>query len=93
LVIAPLSEGLYSTFFLSPLGLPTGLLGLVSMLFHGEPGYEAAIWVGLVPSHQVVTGLGHLYIALANGLFWAMAYGFVGFVVDRIRVGRSREVT
>jgi hypothetical protein len=41
-VISPLSLGLYSTYFLGPLGFPTGMLGLVSSIFHGLPGYQFA---------------------------------------------------
>jgi len=84
-VISPLSLGLYATFFLFPIGLPTGLIGLVSLLFHGEPGYEAAMWLGLVPSHQLVSGVGQVYVELLNGVFWWLLYGFAGFIVDRVR--------
>jgi hypothetical protein len=84
-VISPLSLGLYATFFLFPVGLPTGLIGLVSLLFHGEPGYEAALWLGLVPSHQIVSGVGQVYVELFNGVFWCLIYGFAGFIVDRAR--------
>ena len=91
LVVSPLSLGLYSTFFLSPLGLPTGLLGLMSSLFHGEPGYQVSIWLGLVPSHEVVTGIGHLYVELVTGLIWAPLYGVVGALIDWVRIARSRQ--
>jgi len=92
LVVSPLSLGLYSTFFASPIGLPSGMLGLVSSLFHGAPGYEAAVWLGLVSSREVVSGVGLVYIELLNGVFWAIVYGLLGFVVDRVCLARSRRV-
>ena len=48
MVVSPLSMGLYATFFLSPLGLVTGLVGLMSSMFHGVPGYDASIYFGVV---------------------------------------------
>jgi len=92
LVISPLSLGLYSTYFLSPFGLPTGMLGLASTLFHGAPGYHVALWLGLVPSHEAVSGRGSFYIELLNGVIWAMAYGLFGFIVDWVRLAHSRTV-
>ena len=93
LVISPLSTGLYSTFFLSPLGFPTGMLGLVSTLFHGAPGYQFALWLGVVPPNEVVSGVGHVYIELLNGVFWAAIYGILGFIVDWARLVHSRRVS
>lgn len=90
LVISPLSLGLYATFFVSPIGLPTGMLGLVSTLFHGPPGYHAARWLGLLPENEVVSGLVSIYVEVLNGIFWALVYGFLGLVIDRVRLARSR---
>ena len=92
MVVSPLSLGLYSTFFLSPLGLPTGMLGLVSTLFHGPSGFHMARWLGLLPSQDVVSGVGHFYVEVLNGLFWAVVYGSLGFVIDRVRIAHSRKV-
>ena len=83
-VISPLSLGLYSTFFLGPFGLPTGMVGLVSVLFHGAPGFHLAQWLELVP-HGVVSGKSHVYVELLNGVIWAVSYGLVGFVADWFR--------
>jgi hypothetical protein len=82
LVVSPLSLGLYATYFVSPLGFPTGMLGLVSMLFHGAPGYQTAIWLGLLPSHEVISGWSTVYVEVLNGIIWAPVYGIVGFVAD-----------
>ena len=90
LVISPFSLGLYATYFAGPFGLPTGMLGLVSTLFHGPPGFHAAHWLGLVPSNEVASGVGSIYVEVLNGLFWATVYGALGLVVDWLRLVRSR---
>jgi hypothetical protein len=91
LVISPLSLGLYATYFAGPFGFPTGMLGLVSSLFHGAPGFHAARWLGLTPANEVVTGGNSFYyIELLNGFLWATVYGAIGLVVDRMRLVRSR---
>jgi hypothetical protein len=89
LIVSPLSLGLYSTYFAGPFGFPTGMLGLASTLFHGAPGYELAIWLRLLPSHQVVSGAGNFYVELLNGVIWAFVYGFVGAMVDWQRNRRN----
>lgn len=82
-VISPLSMGLYATFFTSPWGLVTGLLGLVSVMFHGAVGYNVAIYLGLIQSHTVVSGLQqHLYIEAINAIAWGTVYGVLGWCVD-----------
>lgn len=85
LVVSPLSMGLYATYFLGPLGIVTGMLGLVSLMFHGVPGYKAAVSLGLVPAATVVEGVNHFYVEALNGLFWASVYGALGWVFDRLR--------
>ena len=84
-IVSPLSLGLYSTYFVGPLGLPTGMLGLVSTLFHGAPGYDLSIWLGLV-SAGVVSGVGHAYVELVNGVIWAALYGLLGCALDWLRL-------
>ena len=54
-VVSPLSMGLYATFLASPWGLVTGLLGLVSVMFHGAVGYNVAIYLSLIQSHTVIS--------------------------------------
>ena len=90
-IISPLSIGLYSTYFVGPLGLPTGMLGLVSSLFHGAPGYKAALWLGYQPN-PVVSGFDHVFIEFLNGTFWASVYGLFGFALDWFRSMHSRRV-
>jgi hypothetical protein len=87
LIVSPLSLGLYATYFLSPLGIVTGMIGLLSVLFHGAPGFHITRFLGLVPG-GVIEGVGHLYVETANALVWAVVYGAFGWVIDRVR--RSR---
>ena len=77
--------GLYATYFLGPLGIVTGMLGLLSGMFHGTPGYYISIFVGIVPERTVVEGAGHFYVEAVNGVFWALIYGVLGCVIDYAR--------
>jgi hypothetical protein len=93
LIVSPLSMGLYATYFLGPsgflgpLGLVTGIIGLASLMFHGAPGFHIVRSLDLVPS-GIIEGVGLVYIEIANALVWAVVYGALGWVVDRVR--RSR---
>jgi hypothetical protein len=87
LIVSPVSMGLYATYFLGPLGIVTGMIGLLSGMFHGAPGFRIIRSLGLVPA-GVIEGVGHLYVELANALVWAVVYGALGWVIDRVR--RSR---
>jgi nicotinamide riboside transporter PnuC len=90
-VVGLVSKALYSTYFASPLGLITGLLGLASVLIHGSVGYELAVLFGLVPSRTVVSTFEQsLYIELLTAGVWAMAYGLVGWFVDWKRSQKSK---
>lgn len=84
-VVAPLSMGLYATFYWPYVGLIPGLIGLASSLFHGAPGYEAAIALGLMPSHHVAVGIEHLYVFGLSAIVWALIYGGIGWFMDRHR--------
>ena len=85
LVVAPVSLGLYATYFLGPLGIVTGMIGLLSGMFHGAPGYYISTFVGIVPERTVVEGVGRFYVEAVNGIFWALIYGALGWVVDYAR--------
>ena len=82
-VISPVSLGLYATYFFGPYFIVTGMVGLLSTLFHGAPGYHLCVWSGLV-STGVVSGSGNLAVEAVNGLFWGSVYGGVGAVFDRL---------
>jgi hypothetical protein len=77
--------GLYSTYFLGPFGIVTGMVGLISVMFHGAPGYYISGFLGTVPERTVVEGIGHFYVEVANGIFWALIYGALGCAVDYAR--------
>lgn len=85
LIAAPFSMGLYSTFFLHPVGIVTGLPGLILSMFHGAPGYQISIELGLIPSHTVIAGTNSLLVAAVNGVFWAIIYGLLGYAIDKYR--------
>ena len=84
LIVSPLSMGLYATSFFGPLGIVTGMIGLVSGMFHGAPGFHIVRSLALVPE-GVIEGVGHLYVETANALVWAVVYGALGWVIDRVR--------
>ena len=92
-VISPFSLGLYATFFIPYVGLVPGILGLMSTMFHSAPGYNLAIALGIIPSHQVVGGVGHLYLAAIDAVFWATVYGGLGWLIDWARAKSRKEAT
>jgi len=84
LVISPMSMGLYGTFFLHPVGIVTGMIGLASGMFHGPPGFHIARYFGLIPPPGIVEGLALFHVEAVNALVWATTYGLIGCVVDRL---------
>jgi hypothetical protein len=90
-IVGPFCLGLYATFFASPLGVVTGLIGLTAGLIHGAPGYEIATSIGLVEGHKVVEGTDHLWISGANAIVWGTVYGALGWVVDRLRIRKNAD--
>ena len=85
LIIAPLSLGLYSTYFFGPYGIVTGMVGLVSSMFHGAPGYHISLNLGLIPIGEVVKGTSKILVDIVNGVFWALVYGAIGYGIDLFR--------
>lgn len=88
-IVAPFSMGLYATFFLHWLGLVTGMLGLVMVMFHGALGYEVSIQLGLIPSGIVTTTSSNIIIAAINGFSWGAIYGVIGYFIDKYRKHRQ----
>ena len=86
-VISPVSMGLYSTYFLGPWFIVTGLPGLLLMIFHGSPGFYFCQWTGLLKP-GVVSGSGHILVEVANGVIWAAVYGGLGAALDRRNLAR-----
>jgi len=89
LVASPLSLGLYATYFLGPIGIVTGMVGLVLGLWHGAPGYNICVALGLVPVSTVVEGSSHVAVEIANGVFWGIVYGVLGYGIDRFLNSRK----
>ncbi|MGH6840358.1 MAG: hypothetical protein ACRD33_10760 [Candidatus Acidiferrales bacterium] len=81
LVISPASLGLYILYIVPYVGLVPGIIGLVSSLIHGAPGFEAATALGLRGTH-VVNAQEAVTIDVINGLFWGIVYGALGHVKD-----------
>jgi F0F1-type ATP synthase assembly protein I len=50
------------------------------------------VLLGLVPRGEVVSGIGHIYVELFNGILWGVVYGSLGFLVDRFRGAYPRRV-
>ena len=89
LVASPLSLGLYSTYFLGPFGIVTGMAGLILVLWHVTPGYYICTTLGLVPERTVVEGSSQVVVQIANGIFWGAVYGVLGYGIDRFRLRRK----
>ena len=88
-IVAPFSMGLYATYFLHWLGLVTGMLGLVMVMFHGSLGYQASIQLGLIPSGIVTTTSSNIIIAVINGFSWGAIYGLIGYFFHKYRRHRK----
>ena len=88
-IVAPFSMGLYATFFIPFIGLPTGMLGLAMVMFHSAPGYQLAIELQLIPSGVVTTASSNIIIAIINGVAWGLIYGIIGYVIDKYRNNRQ----
>lgn len=91
-IVAPFSMGLYGTFFINPLGIVTGILGLVMVIFHSSPGYQIAIRLELIPSGVVTTESGNVIIAIINGFVWSAIYGVLGYFIDKYRNTRKNPI-
>lgn len=85
-IVSPVSMGLYSWFFLSPLGLIPGFVGLVLESIHGPPGFHLAISLGLVRGVEVASDPAQqAIIEVINAIVWSLFYGLLGYVVDYVR--------
>lgn len=84
-IVAPFSMGLYATYFLHWLGLVTGMLGLILVMFHSAVGYEISLHLGLIPKGVVTTTSSNIIIAVVNGFSWGAIYGAIGYLIDIYR--------
>ena len=91
-VASPASMGLYSLYFAGPIpGVFGMLVGLPLSMFHGVPGYEIALWTGLIPPRTVVDDTQRIYLWFIDGIFWALVYGLVGWGIDTFRSHRYAQ--
>lgn len=89
LVASPVSLGLYATYFLGPVGIVTGMAGLVLVLWHVAPGYYICTTLGFAPTHTVIEGTLQLAVEVTNGIFWGVVYGVLGRGIDRFRLNHK----
>ncbi len=90
-VASPWSLGLYATYFVPYVGLPSGMVGLFLVLVHGIPGFELAKHFGLIAPTSVVEGAGHFYVEALNALVWGPLYGAIGWILDRVHKAQPSE--
>lgn len=85
LVVSPVSSGLYLLGFLLPLiGLIPALVGGMLTMFHGVPGYQLSIFLGIQEPGVVVEGYYvETWIQGLSGVFWGVTYGIIGFILDK----------
>ncbi len=91
-VIAPISFGLYSWYFVSAIGVVPGMIGLILVMIHEAPGFHLAVNLGLVPAGKVVTGFTqHAIVEVFSGVIWLACYGAIGYAIDRFRARSKGE--
>lgn len=91
-IVSPFGLGLYSWFFLAPIGLIPGVVGLALVSIHGLPGFQLAIGLGLVRGVEVATDPAQqVIIEVLNAVVWSSCYGLLGYAVDYIR-NKSNEL-
>lgn len=89
-VIAPISFGLYSWYFVSAIGVVPGMIGLILVMIHEVPGFHLAVNLGLIPVGKVVTGFAqHAIVEALSGVVWLTCYGVIGYAIDRFRARRK----
>ena len=84
LIIYPFSFSLYGFYYIPYIGLIPGIIGLMLLLFHSGPGYQLAIYLGLLKPATVVEGAGQILLLIVDGIIWGAIYGLVGFIIDTI---------
>lgn len=90
-IIAPALFGLYGLYFVGPIAALVGLIAFPLAMLHGAPGYDLALALGIVTPATVVEGHQHFYVALLNGVVWAVVYGLLGWLIDFVRATRQRR--
>jgi len=88
-IICPLGYGIYGLGFIPFLGLVFTGFGLFISFWHSFVGYKIAIAAGIQKPAVLVSGLGHVWIDVFNGIVWGVLYGAIGYLIDRLRNGQS----
>lgn len=93
-IVCPLAFGIYGiggviagTIPYVGLYLGLALVGVAGAIFftHSAVGYYLAITLGIQRPAVVVEGMGQVWVELINGIIWGLAYGLIGFIIDRLR--------
>ncbi len=88
-IVCPFGYGIYGLAFIPFLGLVFIELGLFIFFWHSSVGYRIAIAAGIQEPGVVVSGLGHVWIDIINGILWGVLYGAIGYLIDWLRNGQS----
>ncbi len=85
-IVSPASLGLYALgFYLPYVCVVPAIVGLLSFMLHGTPGYQLAIMLGLQDPRLVVDDSGLAAIDALNAVIWGAIYGSAGYALDRWR--------
>jgi hypothetical protein len=90
-VIAPLSLGLYATYFIPYIGFLPGMIGLLLVMIHSAPGFHLARLLGIVSPAEIIAGGGDFWFVLLNAIVWAFVYGCLGWAIDWFRQYKCKE--
>ena len=92
-VVAPASMGLYGLYFVGPIPALIGMLiGLPLTLLHSGPGYQLAMWCGLIPPREDPEGTPHKSRGTASPAHRGTSRGYPGIQpAPEGREGASRS--
>ena len=90
-IVCPLGYGIYGLGLIPFLGLVFIGFGLFISFWHSFVGYKIAIAAGIQEPAVVVSGLGHVWTDVFNGIVWGVLYGAIGYLIDWLRKGQSRS--
>ena len=86
ITIMPISFGISTAAYHAPIsfvGMTMDILGMLSSIFHGAPGYQLGVWFGLFSGNEVTAhGIKHYYSLFLGAVVWAMLYGALGYFID-----------
>ncbi len=97
-IIVPASAGLYGFYYVGPCIAPIGCLGGAVVALHLLPLGPIRDWMQLPIPADADQAL--VYEGIIGSVFWSIAYGLLGFMLDALRLkvqplrheGEGREV-